>query len=137
MRYCINCGKEMEEQDKYCHYCGSSQINDNDKSNTALDSIIKILLILFLIVKVVSGIILTFGFTILCNPYTIVFWLILVSASCLLLLSLLWNIPMAIYAFKKIKKQKSLSLPFSVCYLIFCNLIIGILLIIRKTVLNK
>lgn len=137
MRYCINCGKEIEEQDKYCHYCGSSQINDNDKSNTTLDSIIKILLILFLIVKVVSGIILTLGFTILCNPYTIVFWLILVSAGCLLLLSLLWNIPMAIYAFKKIKKQKSLSLSFSICYLIFCNLIVGILLIIRKTVLNK
>ena len=137
MKYCINCGKEIEEQDKYCHYCGSSQMNDNDKSNTVLDSIIKILLILFLIVKVVSGIILTFCFIILCNPYTIVFWLILVSAGCLLLLSLLWNIPMAIYAFKKIKEQKSLNLPFSICYLIFCNLIVGILLIIRKTVLNK
>lgn len=113
--YCKYCGNHLDENAMFCSRCGHS-INDNQTSteetktgevaqsqtnnnNSALGTVAKILMI---ITCVIYGI---------------------------YLIPLAWMLPMTITLCKKIDNNDNISTGFKVCTLIFCNTIVGILLL--------
>ena len=121
--YCHHCGKEVENGNKFCPYCGALQdryseddryeeaeVVDSSKKDkvaseaqTGLDLAIKI----FMVLSTVA-----FGFA---------------------LIPLIWMVPMTIHAFHKADNNEEYGIGFSICSLIFVDVIAGILMIIRDT----
>ena len=126
IHYCHHCGKEVENGNKFCPYCGALQDRYSDdyryeerkdeyeesknsssksasEAQTGLDLAVKI----FMVLSTVA-----FGF---------------------LLFPLIWMVPMTIHAFHKADNNEEYGIGFSVCSLIFVDVVAGILMIIRDT----
>lgn len=124
--YCHHCGKEVENGNKFCPYCGALQdrYSEDDyygereanlekpktvkpevssEAQTGLDLAVKIFMVLSCV---------AFGFAII---------------------PLIWMVPMTIHAFHKADNNEEYGIGFSICSLIFVDLVAGILMIIRDT----
>lgn len=125
--YCHHCGKEVENGNKFCPYCGALQdrYSEDDsryeerkdeyeesktssskvarEAQTGLDLAVKI----FMVLSTVA-----FGFAII---------------------PLIWMVPMTIHAFHKADNNEEYGIGFSICSLIFVDVVAGILMIIRDT----
>ncbi|MCR5514149.1 MAG: zinc ribbon domain-containing protein [Bacilli bacterium] len=124
--YCHHCGKEVENGNKFCPYCGALQDRYSDdyryeerkdeyeesktssskvarEAQTGLDLAVKI----FMVLSTVA-----FGFA---------------------LIPLIWMVPMTIHAFHKADNNEEYGIGFSICSLIFVDVVAGILMIIRDT----
>ena len=124
--YCHHCGKEVENGNKFCPYCGALQDRYSDdyryeerkdeyeesktssskvasEAQTGLDLAVKI----FMVLSTVA-----FGFAII---------------------PLIWMVPMTIHAFHKADNNEEYGIGFSICSLIFVDVVAGILMIIRDT----
>ena len=123
--FCHHCGKEVENGNKFCPYCGALQdryseddryeeaevvdepkpagkktiINESTKRD--LDTVVKILMIIITVLT---------GFAII---------------------PLLWTVPMTITACDRIKKKEPYGLVLSICTLLFMAIAPGIIMIIR------
>ena len=126
MKYCKNCGTEIEDDANFCPHCGVKQeqldkevIDNNDQrtsdirqpdkkyGNDAYALVVKI----FLIIGTVS------------------------SAS--LLIPLAWTLPLTITTWNKLDRGEPISTALKVVDLIFVSLIAGIFLLIRDEVDNN
>lgn len=102
LKYCTNCGAELNDNDTYCTRCGHTndctEVKNSDK----------------------SGI-----------KFAIKFFMILgcVASALYLFIPLCWTIPMTITYFNKIKINAPISTGFKICTLLFLNVIAGILLL--------
>jgi len=124
--YCHHCGKEVENGNKFCPYCGALQDQYSDdyryeerkdeyeesktssskaasEAQTGLDLAVKIFMVLSCV---------AFGFA---------------------LIPLIWMVPMTIHAFHKADNNEEYGIGFSICSLIFVDAVAGILMIIRDT----
>ena len=124
--YCHHCGKEVENGNKFCPSCGALQdrYSEDDyygereanlekpktvkpevssEAQTGLDLAVKIFMVLSCV---------AFGFAII---------------------PLIWMVPMTIHAFHKADNNEEYGIGFSICSLIFVDLVAGILMIIRDT----
>ena len=124
--YCHHCGKEVENGNKFCPYCGALQdrYSEDDyygereanfekpktvkpevssEAQSGLDLAVKIFMVLSCV---------AFGFAVI---------------------PLIWMVPMTIHAFHKADNNEEYGTAFSVCSLIFVDLVAGILMIIRDT----
>lgn len=124
--YCHHCGKEVENGNKFCPYCGALQDRYSDdyryeerkdeyeesknssskaasEAQTGLDLAVKI----FMVLSTVA-----FGFAVI---------------------PLIWMVPMTIHAFHKADNNEEYGIGFSICSLIFVDVVAGILMIIRDT----
>ena len=124
--YCHHCGKEVENGNKFCPYCGALQdrYSEDDyygereanlekpktvkpevssEAQTGLDLAVKIFMVLSCV---------AFGFAVI---------------------PLIWMVPMTIHTFHKADNNEEYGIGFSICSLIFVDLVAGILMIIRDT----
>ncbi len=153
MRYCSRCGAPLDDTANFCNQCGSVAIPDSQQPpaqpeapyipqqpyavapqqpyvaapqqpyaapqqlytapNPATSDTLGLLIKIFMLVSTIS-----WGFLIFCliPPIT-----------------LGWQIPMTIMAWKKIDRGEPISTAFAVCSLIFVNMIPGILMLVRPT----
>jgi len=118
MKYCTNCGNEMQDGEAFCSRCGkpadgqvapapvqSAPMKDDQAT---LNTVIKVFMIIGCIIN-----------------------------ACYFLIPLLWCVPMTISAFKKMERGERIGTGFKVCTLLFVNLIAGILLVIRNEPQDK
>lgn len=124
--YCHHCGREVENGNKFCPHCGALQdrYSEDDyygereanmekpktvkpevssEAQTGLDLAVKI----FMVLSTVA-----FGFA---------------------LIPLIWMVPMTMHAFHKADNNEEYGIGFSICSLIFVDVVAGILMIIRDT----
>lgn len=103
MKYCVNCGSELKDDQQVCLKCGtltSELVNSEEKkANSGLTVAVKI----FLIIGTIS-----LGITII---------------------PLLWCVPMTISYFKKVEKGEEISSGFKICCLLFVSMLAGILML--------
>ena len=122
--YCNNCGRSNEPGAKFCAGCGqpldnvSYDVNGNEYNNNSdngngtkkrknkIDPTIKVIIKIFMIL------------TRVCTGFAII--------------PLCWTIPMTVACFKKLDNDEEISVAFSVCTLIFVNIVAGILLLISS-----
>lgn len=123
MSFCKNCGLELEDHDNFCPRCGTKIMESpKKKDNETLNLISKILMIItFVSIGMLSFDFLLSSFEI---PEMMLMFL-------LCILPLAWTIPMTVYLFGAFNKQRKISTKFKICFLIFCNIIVGILLLCR------
>lgn len=103
--YCKHCGNKVDDEAVICTKCGclvnESDFYKNNKSYNQKNMILAIK-IFALIGCVVSS--------------------IFIIPAC-------WQIPMVVILLNKLNKKEPISITFKICYLLFCNLIAGILLL--------
>ena len=120
MKYCYKCGCQIQDEDVFCPKCGARQesastitaSNDEASSTPNINKTNE--------TKENS----TF--------YLIAFILCLIETITIgwLLIPLAWCIPMTVKIYRADKNHEKLSVGFSVCVLIFLNIISGILLLV-------
>ena len=124
--YCHHCGKEVENGNNFCPYCGAIQDrysddyryeerkdeyeeskNSSSKAASEAQSGLDLAVKIFMVLSCVA-----FGFAVI---------------------PLIWMVPMTIHAFHKADNNEEYGTAFSVCSLIFVDVVAGILMIIRDT----
>ena len=100
MKFCSNCGKEINENAVVCLGCGCAIEKEQPTPKNSYTAI-KVFMLLGCIITGIYG----------------------------LFIPLIWTIPMTCALFKKIKKGKVIGTGFKICTLIFVSLIAGILLL--------
>lgn len=115
MKYCTRCGKQIEDNDEFCPYCGAktdstgpsmaqaTTENSSNKEEKQMNTL-ELIAFIFMIISCVS-----------CVPF---------------LIGLCWMIPMTVIYYKSVKERKPVSVAFKVCTLLFVNLISGILMLV-------
>lgn len=110
--YCGNCGKQVDEGAQYCPYCGTRMgnvafVNGETVENKKVedDTLLQIAFIFMIITTVISG---------------------------LLILPLCWMLPMTLALNRCIKEHRKPSIAFSVCTIIFANIVSGILMLVAS-----
>ena len=114
MKYCPNCGQQIEDNAVFCSVCGKAVAPQNaaevqnpvyngSAPEPAKKTTIQIIAEVFMILGIIS--------------------------SCWLLVPLAWTIPMTVAVFRRHKRQEHIGTGLKVCILIFESLIAGILLL--------
>lgn len=117
MKFCQKCGFQNEEEAQYCAKCGSFIGEGNPGSGTYYE----------------SGNSDQASRDDTLSRVALVFGIIAIVVSAVLLLPLAWMIPRTLKVSKARKEHKPLSIGFCVCYLLFVNVISGILLLCRDS----
>ncbi|MBO7219343.1 MAG: zinc ribbon domain-containing protein [Clostridia bacterium] len=112
--FCKNCGNEIDDKAVICTICGcmtdeGSVIVQSKTvktvSNGKSNGFITAIKVLSIITCVFSG---------------------------FMIFPLAWMIPMTVSLFGKLNRNEYISTGFKVCYLLFCNLIAGVLLLVLE-----
>lgn len=116
MKYCSKCGKQIEDNNEFCPYCGAKTDSTasvaQEATNNSSDSKEKQMNALQLISFI---------------------FMILSCVSCgFFLIPLCWMIPMTVIYYKSVKEGKPISVAFKVCTLLFVNLLSGILMLVDE-----
>ena len=127
MKYCVNCGSQLNAGDKFCPYCGSIQ-QPNDQTNTIDDNIIHASSTTVESITKENN---QNNSLITCTKVFLIIGTIIVSLSTYLI-GILWTLPMTIHYFKKIKQGQKLSVAFKVCCLLFIGIVPGILMLVDE-----
>lgn len=122
MKYCKNCGKQIEDDAKFCPYCGSSTSNDkNDEYTTDEGFVDQTMYQKKIHVKKGNETIRLIAF---------IFMILSCVSYGVFLIPLIWLVPMTIKVYNAYKDTTyELSVGFKVCTLLFCNFVSGILLL--------
>lgn len=138
MRYCQNCGKEVEDGVDYCPRCGvfvkgqfdsSSLVKDakarksNEGINKAIIILMDIVTIGYLVVSIIYALFIFFGTKNL-GAALIVFLIMLIPLS--------WIVPMNVHIKNVINANETFGILFKICVLLFANTPAGILLLVRN-----
>ena len=144
MKFCKNCGAELEDNAEICNKCGCPtelfhpvqpdlqgqsvqpgtppQYAQTAQSGPASTSRgMSIAIKVFMVIGCVSCALgsLLIGFTIAS----------LIGS----LITLAWTVPMTVHVFRKLDKGEPIGLAFKICTLIFVNIIAGILLLVKDS----
>lgn len=127
MSYCSHCGAEINDEAVICPKCGCAvknvkMLNQPKSKKSGLKIITKIFMIAgYVPHAVLLAIALNFAIT-LSSPAAILY-------SIMLIIPLIWCIPITITYFYRTKNNQPINTGFKVCYLLFVNLIAGILML--------
>lgn len=155
--YCVNCGKEIDNDFLFCPYCGynlgekfnnTNNINNNFENNNQNDNYeiiiidnrsskdgIKTAIKVFMIFSCIGCIFAAF------YTYFVLYEVVemyeqmgynfsfLPLFSIIVLIPLIWIIPMTIHYCKMVNIKQNVCLAFKICTLIFVNFIAGILML--------
>ena len=102
MKYCKNCGSQIEDEAVVCVSCGCSTATQPAKSETS--STLKLIAKIFMILGCIA-----FGWT---------------------LIPLCCTVPMTVHYWKACKNNQLGGIGFKVCSLLFVSLIAGVLMLI-------
>lgn len=102
MKYCKNCGSQIEDEAVICVNCGCSTVTQPAKNETS--STLKLIAKIFMILDCIA-----FGWA---------------------LIPLCWTIPMTVHYWKACKNNQPVGIGFKVCSLLFVSLIAGVLMLI-------
>lgn len=111
MKYCQSCGTQADDDAAFCPNCGASlgeqktEVQNKPANNSNQD---------------------TLGFV------AFVFMIISCVFMGFYIIPLAWCIPMTIYVNNRLKSGEPISVGFSVCVLLFVNIVSGILLLCRQ-----
>lgn len=117
MKYCYRCGKQIEDNDEFCPYCGAKMDstgpsmaqatakNTSDKEEKQMNAL-ELIAFIFMILSCISFVFFLFP--------------------------LCWMIPMTVIYYKSVKERKPVSVAFKVCTLLFVNLLSGILMLVDE-----
>lgn len=110
MKYCSNCGSEVEEDAAFCQSCGK-KVGIKNSANVAPQTqessdTLGLVAFVFMILACIY-----MGFA---------------------LFPLIWCIPMTVYLNGKLKSGEPIGVGFKICTLLFVSLIAGILLLCRQ-----
>lgn len=111
MKYCIHCGKEIDDDANFCPFCGQSCDNQINYEYNIQQEVVS---------DKKSGLKLA----------AFILALLTTIGTCWVLIPLLWTIPMTVKIYKSYKYNQPLSMGFKVCSILFLNTIAGILLLI-------
>lgn len=103
MKYCSNCGEQLNDDAVICPRCGCATGSPNPAYKTSNTSTLKTIALVFMILG--------------CIAYA------------MFIIPLLWTVPMTIKYNRSIKEGTSVSIGFKVCTFLFVNLIAGILML--------
>ncbi len=118
MKYCSKCGKQIEDNNEFCPYCGArtdstansvaqeATANHSSSQNEKQLNALELIAFIFMILSCVS-------------------------VGCFLI-PLCWMIPMTVIYYKSVKEGKSISVAFKVCTLLFVNLLSEILMLVDE-----
>ena len=111
MKYCIRCGTQLDDSAQFCSNCGQrvdypacppqSARCVNDDRNSALNTVIKVFMVLGCI------------------------------ASGWLLIPLCWSVPMTVTFFNRVRDGRRVGLGLKICSLLFVSLVAGICMLCR------
>lgn len=108
--YCPKCGKEIDDNDNFCPFCGGEVSKKEvetakiEKKNTSEGNALKLVAKIFMLIKTILV-----GFV--------------------FLIPLAWCIPMTVVYWKSVNEKKPVSVGFKVCTLLFVSLVAGILML--------
>lgn len=109
MKYCIYCGAQLKDQQRFCDECGRSVYETNSSQTSNLKKFnsgtaVQLISFIFMIIGCV-----TYG---------------------VMLIPLIWCIPLTIKSYKRYKYGEPISIGCKVCSLIFVSIIGGICMLI-------
>ncbi len=103
MRYCSNCGNQVDDNATFCTRCGNKLTGGSNVKASESDSGLVTVIKIFLIIGCVS-----YGFA---------------------LIPLAWCIPMTLTIFNKLKRKEPIGIGLKICTLLFVNIVAGICLL--------
>lgn len=112
MKFCTKCGAQLEDDIKYCSFCGNPVGNENVQNYSGNNGETK-------------------------NTLKKIAFIFMIIATCIVsfvILPLAWCLPMTLSLNNKIKNNEKISLTFAVCTLIFVSPIAGVLLIVEENI---
>lgn len=103
MKFCSQCGKELDDSAAFCDACGASIDKPQEITSSSNKNNLYIAAKVFMIISTV------------------------ISGFCIL--PLLWTIPMTISFCKKLNRNEKIGIGFKICCLLFVSTIAGVLML--------
>ena len=107
MKYCVKCGKQLNDDDVFCSNCGAQQssLKNTEEAIYGKDAnrVLRTVAFVFMVIS-----------TVICG---------------FLLFPLCWMLPMTIHYYHAMEDNRQVSTSFKVCSLLFVSLIGGIIML--------